>query len=122
MPMCENCQDHGLRITKLETDAEWMKEALDEIRTHTREVAGYAQQLVEVAHKTATMSDAVGRAFEEIEKERKERIENCKAMQQEVFPIIKGWEGVQETSRWVKTASIAVVGLVFVAVIGMVIK
>lgn len=117
---CENCQDHSVRIARLETGAEWMESALDEIRGYTKEVAGYAHQLADVAHKTAAMSDAVGRAFDEIEKEREERRHDLAMIQRDLSPIVKGWGGVVETSLWVKTAVVAIVGLVFAALLGLV--
>lgn len=118
---CEHCTEHSVRITKLETDSEWMKGALDEIRMHTKEVAGYAQQLVLVAHETATMSAAVTRAFDEIESERAERKMEIRELREDIAPLVKQWDGVLETSKWVKTGMVALVGLVLVAVISLVV-
>jgi len=110
-------QNHGERLSKLEADSEWMKGALDEIRLHTKEVAGYAHQLVRVAHETATMSDAVNRAFVEIERERNERKEDSKEIRQEIAPVLKNWEGVLETSKWVKAGVIGVFAMIAVSMI-----
>ena len=117
---CENCQDHSVRLVALETETKWMKVTVDEIKQYTKEVAQYARELVQVAHETATMSEAVKRAFDEIEKEREERRHDMAIIQRDLSPIVKGWDGVVETSAWVKTAVVAIVGLVFAALLGLV--
>ena len=119
---CGNCQDHGVRLVALETDTKWMKGTLDEIRQHTKEVAEYAQQLVKVAHETATMSEAVSRAFEEIHREREERRIEYGKIVDDIAPVIRGWDGVVETSRWTKAGVVGIIGLVFVNILSMVIR
>lgn len=102
---------------KLETDSQWMKESLDEIRLYSKEIAGYAHQLVDLSRQTAAVSDAMGRAFHEIEKERAERKEEIKQVWTDISPVLKGWDGVAETSRWVKAGVIGVFALVFISVL-----
>lgn len=109
---CEKCNGHGERILALELESKWMQSALDEIRQHTQEVAECAKQLVTVAHETATMAEAVKRAFLEIAEERLERKAETKQLREHLDPIRLGWSGVNETSGWVKAGVLGLFALV----------
>jgi len=111
-----------VRISTLETETKWMKGTLDEIRQHTKEVADYAHQLVKVAHETATMSEAVSRAFDEIRRERDERRAEQEKIEERITPLVNGWQGVSETSNWIKAGIVGVFCMNCVLLFSLIIK
>lgn len=117
MTPCSNCVETGQRLTKLETDSEWMQAALEDIRANTAKVSDYARELVSVAHETQTMSKAVGRAFDEIQRERAERQAEINAIKCQVAPIANGWSEVSDNSKWFKIGAYSLAGIVIILAI-----
>lgn len=62
------CCQHGIRITTVERDVEYMKDAFNEMRETQKEIGDSLKQLTLIAERQIEQSEALGRAFKAIEK------------------------------------------------------